>query len=225
MFKSMTSLEELSAFSTPSNNTDFRLFEIPVPLTRLSFAANCGRYGQNNWDDWLAIVKCSKDTLHTLELDDMEEIPPATLEAGLGMVSHSLRRLFYGSRIPALEAVLLAALPTFKNLISLRTSLPTTSVLDAIPSTIIELGMAHQSRYYEEVQDNELILRTVLKRARDVPNLKILWLPGKLIFMPTDEDTKHLKLLREKAVAQGMTWKILTCPRGMLPLYGSKDEA
>ena len=226
--QSMTSLEEFSSFATASLEADFRLFEgLTSHLTQLSFAGNCGRYEGNNWGDWLDVIRHSKDTLHTLELDDMDDIPPAILKSALELIAPSLLRLFYGTRIPELAAVLLAALPTMESLISLRTSLPTTTALALVPPTVVELGMAHQSRYYENVQSDDAILRATLARSKHLPNLKVLWLPGtRMFFFSVEEEEKHgqLEKTKDQAIAEGMTWTLLTGRMGMLPRYGSEEE-
>lgn len=207
---------------------DFHLFEgLTNHLTQLSFTWNCGRFEGNNWDDWLNVVRHSKDTLHTLELDDMDDIPPTVLKSAFELIAPSLLRLFYGTRSPELASVLLAALPTMKSLISLRTSLPATSALALVPPTIVELGMAHQSRYYEEIQSDDAILRATLARSKDLPNLKVLWLPGtRMFFFGGEEAERHRQLekTKEQALTEGMTWTLLTGRMGLLPRYGSEEE-
>ena len=107
LLKSMTSLEIYSVFAITSLYTS--VFAIHVPLTFLSYTVQRDQYGTSeSWNDWLALVDFSKDTLRTLELDDVDDIPAATLAAGLALVGPSLRRLFYSSRNADLEAVVAA---------------------------------------------------------------------------------------------------------------------
>src|SRR5882762_1819152 len=86
-------------------------------LAVLSFTTYNGLFGGSalHWDDWLALVKCSKNTLHTLELNGVDDIPVATLAAALALVGPSLRRLFYGNRNADLVA---AALRKCRSLLS-----------------------------------------------------------------------------------------------------------
>ncbi|KZP25093.1 hypothetical protein FIBSPDRAFT_950477 [Athelia psychrophila] len=234
LIQSMTSLEELCASGMPSPQGDLlnRLFEgmaVRVHLTQLS-VTGIWSFGRetNNWDDWYNVVKCSKDTLHTLVLEQTDGMPLAILESAFTLVSPSLLRLFYSTQLYALQAVLLAALPKFKKLISLRTSLPTTTVLEWIPPTIMELGMAHNSQYYEENDSTSVqaVRRATLDRAKDLPNLKILWLAGKWRYS-NGENHRQLEEWKEKAVAEGMICKLLTPTLNrlcMLPVYGNEDE-
>ena len=225
--QSMTSLEEFSSFAVVSRQGDFRMFEgLTNHLTQLSFS---GYYDSevNNWDDWLDIVQHSKDTLHTLELDGMNDIPEAVLKSALELVAPSLLRLFHGMGWSKLAAVLLAALPTMKNLISLRTSLPTTTVLALAPPTLVELGMAHQCQYRNEVQSDEAVLRAALAGSEHLPNLKVLWLPGgsrRYWGIEGEERLRQLEKTKEQAVADGMSWTVLTGHMGHLPHYGSEEE-
>ncbi|KZP25090.1 hypothetical protein FIBSPDRAFT_1041593 [Athelia psychrophila] len=232
--QSMTSLEELyvrirplCAGIIPLAQGDFRLFEkLPVYLTQLSITEDWGLKAIGLWDDWYNVVKCSKGTLHTLVLEQTDGMPSSILESAFELVSPSLLRLFYSTRAPDLQAVLLAALPKFKKLISLRTSLPTTTILEWIPPTIMELGMAHNSRYYEEEESVQAVRRATLNRAKDLPNLKILWLAGKWRYS-NGENHRQLEEWKEKAVAEGMVCKLLTPTLNrlcMLPVYGDEDE-
>jgi hypothetical protein len=93
-------------------------------LAVLSFTTYNGLFGgsASYWDDWLALVKCSKTTLHTLELNGVDDIPVATLAAALALVGPSLRRLFYGSSNADLEVVVTAALRKCRSLLSVSPS-------------------------------------------------------------------------------------------------------
>lgn len=229
LLRSMTSLEEFSAFAMPYPQCEFPIYKgLSVQLSHLSLKGFINGGETNNWEDWLTLVKHSKDTLHTLVLDDTEDIPPNVLKTALQLVSPSLLRLFIGTRAPNLQAILLEELPKFKKLISLRTSLPS-AVLEVVSPTIMEVGIAHQTRYYEEVQSDESVLRATLKHAKNLPNLKIIWLPGKSFYW-RDAEKEQTELilgeLKEKAKAAGLTWTFLTPPMrlGMLPIYGTDEE-
>ncbi|KAF7980072.1 hypothetical protein HWV62_39862 [Athelia sp. TMB] len=223
--RSMTSLEEFSSSAVASHQGDFRMFEgLTSHLTKLSFS---GSQGCNNWDDWLDVVQHSTDTLHTLELESMDNIPEAVLKRALDLIAPSLLRLFYATRSSKTAAVLLAALPKMKNLISLRTSLRTTTVLALAPPTLVELGMAHQCHFYTEIQSDDVVLRDALAGSEHLPNLKILWLPGarrSYRGIEGEERLRQLETIKEQAVADGMSWTLLTGNKGKLPYYGSEEE-
>ncbi|KZP22718.1 hypothetical protein FIBSPDRAFT_952548 [Athelia psychrophila] len=86
--------------------------------------------------------------------------------------------------------------------------------------------MAHNSQYYEEEESVQAVRRATLNRAKDLPNLKILWLAGA---WGDSKGEKYglLEAWKEVAVSEGMTCKLLTPTLNrlcMLPVYGDEDE-
>ncbi|KZP22712.1 hypothetical protein FIBSPDRAFT_859191, partial [Athelia psychrophila] len=76
----------------------------------------------------------------------------------------------------------------------------------------MELGMAHQCHYqqYEpQIERAQEARRATLNRAKDLPNLKILWLPGGWHHSTDGDEHRQLEEWKEKAVAEGMTCKLL----------------
>ncbi|KAF7974775.1 hypothetical protein HWV62_11249 [Athelia sp. TMB] len=221
--RSMTALEDFSLVATGSRQGDVRLLEnTNVHLAHLSVAGSCG-HDRNDWDNWLKVVQHSKDTLHTLELDDMDDIPITVLQSALEIVAPSILRLFYSSHLPELHAVLLSALPKMTQLISLRTSLPTAAALSLVPPSIVELGLGHRP------QGEGHALQETLLRIWELPYLKVLWLPGLQLspdWRRVEEEAKPGPSgeRTERVWQRFKTWKLLSGQSGLLPRYGSEEE-
>ena len=230
LIQNMTALETYCLSTMPSHNVNLTptVFAIRGPLTVLSYSFQHRAYGStfksaNTWDDLLALMKCSKDTLRTLELDNVDDIPTATLAAGLAFVGPSLHRFFYGSRASDSEAVVAAVLPACRSLVSLRTSLSPLSshkLLEVLPPTIIELGMANLCRDYGTVGNEYGIFSAVLNNARRLPRLKVLW----LLHQWNGPEFDRCEEMREEMVSKGVEWRLLFNSY-VLPRYGSDGEA
>ncbi|KZP22710.1 hypothetical protein FIBSPDRAFT_859189, partial [Athelia psychrophila] len=94
----------------------------------------------------------------------------------------------------------------------------------------MELGMAHQCHYQQfepQIDRAQEVRRATLNRAKDLPNLKILWLPGAWRRSADEDEHRQLEEWKEKAVAEGMTCKLLVpTPLNhlhVLPVYGDED--
>jgi len=168
-------------------------------------------------------VDFSKDTLRTLELDDVDDIPAATLAAGLALVGPSLRRLFYSSRNADLEAVVAAALSSCGSLVSLRTSLshssPHYKLLEVLPPTIVELGLSHQSHYSQTVDVDHAVFHAVLDNAKKLPRLKVLW----LLHEWNLPDGHMFQEMAGEMTSKRVEWTLVSCAC-FLPRYGGVAE-
>lgn len=214
-----------------------RPFSFRAPLTFISCCPN----SEIDWKDWKDLITHSKDTLQTLELEGVRGLSITQLTTALSAVAPTLRRLFFGSRDMSCEATLAAVLPSFKSLISFRTSMSSSAaqyrLLDIIPSTVVELGVSHRSLYYQMVDSEVVIFKSVLENARRLPKLKILWLdcgnndeaPAFMWRYPegilelTEAGKAKAADLQAAVLAKGFEWTVLPfyCA---LPLYGAIDE-